>query len=176
MTSETPNKKDQGDQHGSTASVKTFQESIKEAITTGDLEQVQSLLQQWQSDASLPAPNSEHLRYLVTRAARHDRPAILGHLLDQGGEITSGTVLSTANGGSAAVFQVFQDHGWDINSKTSSGNILRYVKCLDNEGSVLRHGKHYLVTYSLNQLSWVGFLLTARTRIFPTDAAFFLSK
>lgn len=128
MTSETPNETDERHQHSSPVSVKDFQEAIKEAITTDDLEQVQSLLQQWQSDASLPAPTSEHLTYLVTKAARHDRPAILGYLLDQGGEITSGTTLNTANGGSAAVFQVFQDHGWDVNTKdrTLGGTMLRY--------------------------------------------------
>lgn len=128
MTLETPNEGDQVDQHSSPVSVKDLQEAIKEAITTNDLEKVRSLLQQWQSDASLPAPNSEHLKYLVTKAARHDRPEILGYLLDQGGKITSATALSTADGGSPAVFQVFQDHGWDVNSKdrTWGGTMLRY--------------------------------------------------
>ena len=44
------------------ATAEQFYTAVKTAIKAGDLKEVQSLLQQWQSDASIPNPTPQELK------------------------------------------------------------------------------------------------------------------
>lgn len=88
--------------------------AAKAAIQAGDLDELQSLLQQWRSSDSEPGPTPQDINYLVPRAAEGDgKPAILKYLLSQGGEIGTYTVGQTT---SPAIFQIFIEHGWKVDN------------------------------------------------------------
>lgn len=97
-------------------SIEGLQESVKEVMALSDPHPVRSLLDRWHSSISLPKRGSEDLEHLVTQAARDGHPQILDYLLDHGGEVFYATTLTATDCASAEVFQVFLDHGWDINS------------------------------------------------------------
>ena len=62
------------------------------------------------------------LELSLLEAARHEHPAVLSHLLDQGLSIDQDVIRTCAKKGqSIEIFQALLDHGWDINNKALSG-------------------------------------------------------
>lgn len=104
--------------------------SVLEAAKEGNLDSVKSLLDQWRSDDSLAGPTAHHLRWTLIEAAQSNHSTLVSYLLEHGAEIDP-VVLSNAAAkkSSAAVWQAFLDHGWDINkSDCSTGSpVLLYV-------------------------------------------------
>ena len=106
---------------GSPANAAEYNSALTIAIKAGNLQDVQRLLGGWRSDKSIPDPSSQDITYLVPRAAEGDgRPAILGYLLSQGGQIGAYAIGQTT---SPAIFQVFIDHGWKPDNQTLLSHI-----------------------------------------------------
>lgn len=115
MSTDTP---DQGDDKETlNQDPKLLSASIISASRQGDLEKVVSLVEQWESDSSRPGPKAEDLRPALSWAAQESHPAIVQCLLEHGAQIDADVMTFTTYGNSPSVWQVFLDHGWDINSR-----------------------------------------------------------
>lgn len=96
--------------------------ALGEACEQGDLKRVEALVNPPSN------PTAEVLNYGLSTAASEGHSAVVSFLFDKGAEMTAATTVLAANGHSPAVFQVFLDHGWDINSNgCSRGPILESV-------------------------------------------------
>lgn len=94
--------------------------SIISASRQGDLGKVVSLVEQWESNSSRPGPKAEDLRPALSWAAQESHPMIVQYLLEHGAQIDEDVMTFTTYGNSSSVWQVFLDHGWDINSRCST--------------------------------------------------------
>lgn len=115
MQTDTP---DQGDEKETlNQDQKLLSASIISACRQGDLEKVVSLVEQWESDSSRPGPKAEDLRPALSWAAQESHSTIVRYLLEHGAQIDADVMTFATYGDSPGVWQVFLDHGWDINSR-----------------------------------------------------------
>ena len=100
------------------------------AAQSGDNSQVQTLVEQWRAKFSPSELTATHLRQPLVESLVANQARVVSYLLDQGAELDSHLVtLAPVEETSTDMFQVFLDHGWDINSITSNGAPrLKYVK------------------------------------------------
>ena len=98
------------------------------AAQRGDIGQVQTLVEQWR--AKLSPLTASHLRQPLVESLVANQARVVSYLLGQGAELDSHIVtLASVEETSTDMFQVFLDHGWDINSITSNGAPrLKYVR------------------------------------------------
>lgn len=109
---------DQGDENETlNQDPKLLSGSIIRASRHGDLGKVVSLVEQWESNSSRPGPKAEDLRPALSWAAQESHPIIVQYLLEHGAQIDADVMTFTTYGNSSSVWQVFLDHGWDINSR-----------------------------------------------------------
>lgn len=94
---------------------KLLSTSIISASRQGDLEKVVSIVERWESDSSRSGPKAEDLRPALSWAAQESHPTIVQYLLEHGAPIDADVMNFTTYGNSPSVWQVFLDHGWDIN-------------------------------------------------------------
>lgn len=96
----------------------------------GDLSRVQALVAQWRAKLSPSELTASHLRQPLVDSLMANQAHVSSYLLDQGAELDSHIVnLAPIEGNSTDMFQVFLDHGWDINNITSNGAPrLKYAK------------------------------------------------
>ena len=102
------------------------------ATQRGDIGQVQALVEQWRAKLSPSDLTASHLRQPLVESLVTNQARVVSYLLGQGAELDSHIVtLAPVEETSTDMFQVFLDHGWDINSITSNGAPrLKYVKLL----------------------------------------------
>ena len=96
------------------------------AAGDGDLARCQMLVGQWTKQLSPSPITAQHLAPALAAAVGCKHPQVAAYLLEQGAVI-SGNDMILALGqteDAIAMFQTFQEHGWDINSKTDLGNIM----------------------------------------------------
>ena len=94
-------------------------EELREACVQGDLESVQSLLDQWQSHLLPSALTPKHLQSPLAGSIAAGKTEVVSYLLDHGAELSPLNITqAVARHSSTEMFQIFLDHGWDINSKT----------------------------------------------------------
>jgi ankyrin repeat protein len=86
--------------------------ALEIASDQGNLENVKLLVD---------SPSKPPLQDALGIAAAHGHTDIVSFLLDHGAEITPLAVVAASKSGSSHAFQVFLDHGWDINSRGSGG-------------------------------------------------------
>ena len=92
------------------------------AAQEGDLSRVQILVEQWRANLSPSELTASHLRQPLVESLVVNQAQVVSYLLDQGAELDSHKVtLAPIEDTSTDMFQVFLDHGWDINSITSNG-------------------------------------------------------
>ena len=111
-------------------------QDLKSAIKIGDIKKVQSLLQEWRIDSSIPGPRPSDIDELVPRAAEGvGQPAILEYLLSQGGssDIDTYTVGKTQ---SPQIFEIFIKNGW----KVHNGLLHSHIKNPELVALFLAHG------------------------------------
>lgn len=102
--------------------------SVLQAARRADLEEVQSLVERWRSDELHPGPTAAELRPAMSSAISNGDARMLSYLLDQDSHIHPNLISCAVRGASVAVWQVFLDHGWDINS--ISGSEPPILKCV----------------------------------------------
>lgn len=92
------------------------------AAREGDLSRVQDLVEQWRANLSPSELTASHLRQPLVESLVANQAQVVSYLLDQGAELDSHLVtLAPVEETSTDMFQVFLDHGWDINGITSNG-------------------------------------------------------
>ena len=99
---------------------------LDKAVKDGDLSRCQTLVQQLKSQSLSSAITSKQLTSALGAAVGSNHLNIVAYLLGQGAVI-SGNIMILALGETdeaIAMFQMFLDHGWDINSKTDLGNTM----------------------------------------------------
>ena len=100
---------------------------LREASAAGDLEGVKTILEQWRSDHSSSELTAKRLDDALVGAAATDQPHVVAFLLDQGAKLDS-SIVEIGMKSLTEMFQVFLDHGWNINERTDMGVTgLRYV-------------------------------------------------
>ena len=110
---------------------------LDRAAADGDLNECQTLLEQWKQRLT-PAPiTAKHLASTIAAAIGGKHPQVVSYLLKQGAVVSgNGMVLALGHPeDSIPMFQTFLDNGWDINSKTDLGHvILKYsILCVGKE-------------------------------------------
>ena len=94
---------------------------LLQAIREGDLFSVKEYVEQWRENISAAQLTNSHLRQPLVEALVANQSQIASYLLDQGAKLDSHNVtLAPIKESSTQMFQVFLDHGWDINSITSN--------------------------------------------------------
>jgi hypothetical protein len=104
-------------QYLANARLTAAKKGLQEASKAGNLEDLDKLLQDWKNESSIPDPESEDLDLPLIEAARHGCSRIVSRLLDEGAVLGPHIPITALKTGSQAVslFQVFMDHGWDVN-------------------------------------------------------------
>lgn len=95
---------------------------LLEAAKVGDLSRVDALVRQWRTKSTSSSESIVlNLRQLLVESLVANQAQVVSYLLDQGAELDSHLVtLAPIEETSMDMFQVFLDHGWDINSITSN--------------------------------------------------------
>lgn len=91
--------------------------SLADSCGEGDLDKVISILHNWRSDSSLPAPTPEDLDWPLIRAVSHGQISVVRLLLDQDAPIDASTVIiatSDDKDNTLAIFEAFREHGWNV--------------------------------------------------------------
>ena len=99
---------------------------LDNAVKDGDLSRCQTLVQQLKSQSPSSARTTKQLGPALAAAVGCKHLHIVTYLLEHGAVI-SGNIMILALGETheaIAMFQMFLDHGWDINSKTDLGNTM----------------------------------------------------
>ena len=99
---------------------------LDEAVKDGDFSRCQTLVQQLKSKSPSSTITTKQLGPALGAAVGCKHLHIVAYLLEQGAVI-SGNDMILALGETdeaIAMFQMFLDHGWDINSKTDLGNTM----------------------------------------------------
>jgi hypothetical protein len=93
---------------------------LQEASKAGDIDGLDTVLQNWKSESSTSGPEPEDLDLPLIEAARHGQARLVSRLLEEGAVLGPHIPITALKTGSQAVslFQVFLDHGWDVNSFT----------------------------------------------------------
>ena len=92
------------------------------AAKVGDLSRVQILVEQWRAKLAPSELTASHFHQPLVESLVAKQAQVVSYLLDQGAELDSHIVtLAPIEDTSTHMFQIFLDHGWDINSITSNG-------------------------------------------------------
>lgn len=101
-------------------------ERLNEAVTDDSLEDVRGIILQWQdaSEASLPRNtsrfHSDALQPILSQAIKMERADMVTYLLDAGIRLTRQAVVEAIScQSSISIWQVFLEHGLDINEPLS---------------------------------------------------------
>jgi hypothetical protein len=92
---------------------------LQDASKSGDVDRVQTILDQWKSETSIRDPGPEDFDLALLDAARGGHSLVLSKLFDEGAVLDhSAPKVALKEGGAKAIptYQVFIDHGWDVNS------------------------------------------------------------
>ena len=110
-----------------TTDLSTFRTpQLDKAVEDGDLSRCQTLVQQMKSQSPSSAITTKQLGPALGAPIGCKHLHIVAYLLGQGAVIT-GNIMILALGKSdeaIAMFSMFLDHGWDVNSKTDLGNTM----------------------------------------------------
>ena len=99
----------------------TIDSELLVAAKEGDLQRAQTLLKQLRAELSPSELTASHLRQPLIESLSANKPPMVSYLLDQGAEPNSYMVtLALPPETSMDMYQVFLDHGWDINSITDN--------------------------------------------------------
>ena len=88
---------------------------LVEATISGDLHRVREILKSYLTSRSLENYNLNKLWPVLFTALEHDRPVVVSHLLGLGLRLTYSYVDRAIKTKSTAIFDVFLQHGWNIN-------------------------------------------------------------
>jgi hypothetical protein len=107
---------------------------LAEASFGGNLRKVQKLLQEWESMANqepprgLPSDPFAPFYNTLIEAVKNNHLGIVAFLLNYGFRCSEYAVTAVIQSKSIELFQIFFDHGWDINEsgwpKNEGGNIV----------------------------------------------------
>jgi hypothetical protein len=92
---------------------------LEDACSSGNLDEVRSVLDAWRGDPSLEDPTAEDMYPSLIHAAKGGRGSVVRFLLDEGVPMKSAPIYANAEGEDdecLGVYQAFLDHGWDMNS------------------------------------------------------------
>jgi hypothetical protein len=99
--------------HNQLASAEKFNDAAFDAVEANDLHGLKSILQQWQSDASVEGPSTDEIYYLLPKAVKGTgNPAVVEYLLCQGATIDDHITSMTT---SKELFELYIKHGWKAN-------------------------------------------------------------
>ena len=115
-------------EEASTSLQEQQEQELVEAARNGNLDQCQSVIEQWKKQSSFSFQPTYHLAPALAAAISSKNINIVSYLLDQGATVSSYNMVLALDkndvDASIAIFQTFLDHGWDINSKTEIGNVI----------------------------------------------------
>jgi hypothetical protein len=95
---------------------------LRQAAAAGNLDEVKARLQRWRSKISPSELTAKHLEDALIGAVIAGQSRIASFLLDEGANLDPEIIVfALGKGSSVAMFQVFLDHGWDINERTGTG-------------------------------------------------------
>lgn len=92
------------------------------ASASGNLKTVKTELQLWKSRLLPSEITAKHLNEALRSAITAGHSSIVSFLLDQGAQLSPIMILEGLHE-TTSMFQVFLDHGWDINERTDSGAV-----------------------------------------------------
>ena len=98
---------------------------LDHAARDGDLQTCMIVLTKWKEDLQPAKLTSKHLQSAFAAAVGARHIDTVAFLLENGAAVSSSAMVLALGGdtqGTIAMFQIFLDHGWDINSKTDLGN------------------------------------------------------
>ena len=92
------------------ASAEKLRDAAFDAVEANDLQGLEGILQQWQSDASVKGPTTDVIGYMLSSAVKGTgKPAIVEYLLDQGATICDYVISKTT---SKELFEMYLKRGW----------------------------------------------------------------
>ncbi|MCJ1383051.1 hypothetical protein MMC17_006164 [Xylographa soralifera] len=93
---------------------------LREACQEGNLKEVKSQLDRWQSARSPSGLAAKHLENALIGAISAGQSEVVDYLLNNGAEMDP-EIVEFALDTSVKMFEIFLQHGWDINSRTGTG-------------------------------------------------------
>ncbi|MCJ1401421.1 hypothetical protein MMC11_004634 [Xylographa trunciseda] len=95
---------------------------LRDACERGNLNEVISQLDQWQSAQSPSRLTAKHLQDALIGAISAGQSEVVDHLLKNGAEMDPELVeFALGRNKSVKMYEVFLQHGWNINSRTGTG-------------------------------------------------------
>lgn len=107
--------------------LRVLQDSLDAASPKGDLRQVQTILQTWNSTPSLPHPTPTDLGDAMRKAVLYGHLAVVKLLLAHGAPITATTATMATRDDKPnvlAIFEAFLQHGWDVKGTTAKTGVM----------------------------------------------------
>lgn len=114
------------------------QDSLDAASSKGDLGQVQTIPQTWNSTPSLPHITPDDIGDALGKAVLYGRLAVVKFLLEHGAPITSTTAVMATRDDTPnvlAIFEAFVQHGWDVRSSRPKSGVMIMSLLMSNAES-----------------------------------------